>query len=69
MRSAFVDLFRGFRERQREGERTIEIGTTELATDGTATAIPSTADTTDTAGVNNPSEKVRHVPKKERESK
>lgn len=34
---------------------TTEIGTTEFETEGTATAIPSTALTTDTAGVKIPS--------------
>lgn len=38
---------------------TTERGTTSLLTAGAATAIPSTAETTDTAGVRSPSEMVR----------
>jgi hypothetical protein len=40
----------------------IDIGIVSLVTDGLATAIPPTAEVTDTAGVNMPSAIVRLVP-------
>ena len=48
--------------RKRTSNIAIEMGVVSLVTDGLATAIPATAEVTDTAGVNMPSAIVRLVP-------